>query len=113
MDLKLYLLQRATALIMAPLVIGHVVIMFYATSQGLTAGDILGRTAGSVGWATFYGVFVIAVAIHGAIGLRNIVREWFGATDAIAAGLMWGTGAMLAILGLRGVIAVTFPGMLS
>ena len=33
---------------------------------------MLGRTRGNVGWAAFYGLFVLAVAIHAPIGLRTI-----------------------------------------
>src|SRR5262249_33957625 len=37
MNLRLYLLQRATAAIMAPLVLAHVAVIFYATGRGLSA----------------------------------------------------------------------------
>lgn len=110
MNVRLYLLQRATAFLMLPLVLGHLAIIFYATGQQLTAADILGRTEGSIGWALFYGVFVLLVAIHGAIGLSNILREWAGIRGQTNTVLMWATGIVLAILGLRAVIAVVFPG---
>ena len=32
LDLRLYMLQRLTALIMAPLVIGHIAVMIYAVT---------------------------------------------------------------------------------
>ena len=48
---KLYILQRLTALIMAPLVLGHLALMIYAVQGGLSASEILGRTQGSVFWA--------------------------------------------------------------
>ena len=51
---KLYILQRLTALIMAPLVLGHLALMIYAVQGGLSASEILGRTQGSVFWAIFY-----------------------------------------------------------
>ena len=65
LDLRLYMLQRLSALIMAPLTLGHLAVMIYAIRGGLSAGEILGRTQGSIGWALFYGVFVLAVSIHG------------------------------------------------
>lgn len=112
MNVHLYLLQRATAMLMAPLIIGHIGLIFYATRKGLTAADILGRTQGSTGWALYYGVFVIAAAIHGAIGLRGIAREWGPrklAQNARALDfLMWAFGVGLAVLGLRAVAAVVF-----
>ena len=36
--------------------------------DSLSAAEILGRTRGSIGWAAFYGLFVVAAALHGAIG---------------------------------------------
>ena len=76
MNVRLYILQRATAAIMAPLVLAHIAVIFYATSRGLSAAEILGRTRGSIGWGLFYGLFVLAAAVHGAIGLRAVASEW-------------------------------------
>jgi len=63
LDVRLYMAQRLSALIMAPLVLGHIAVMIYAVQGGLSASEILGRTAGSVGWALFYGLFAVAVAV--------------------------------------------------
>ena len=73
---------------------------------GLTAADVLARTHGNVGFALFYGVFVVAVAIHAPIGLRNILREWTawrGRTLDLALALF---ALLLLVLGFRGVFAV-------
>src|ERR1043166_7065763 len=70
MNVRLYVLQRATAVVMAPLVLAHLVVIYYATSRGLSAAEILGRTRSSIGWGAFYAVFVLAAATHGAIGVR-------------------------------------------
>ena len=110
LTLRLYMLQRVTALLMAPLVIGHLVVMIYAIQGGLSAAEILGRTQGSTLWFLFYGLFVIAVSIHGAIGLRNVVEEWAGLRGAALAAFMWLTGFGLFALGARAVWAVTFAG---
>jgi fumarate reductase subunit C len=109
MAIRLYLVQRATAMLMVPLIIGHLAVMFYATRTGLTAADILGRTRGSVAWGTFYGLFVIAASIHGAIGLRAVAGEWLGVRGRAQDALMWISGALLAVLGLRAVAAVVLP----
>ena len=77
-DLRLYLLQRASALVLLPLVMGHIGVMIFAIQGGLSAQEILSRTQGSTFWAVYYGVFVIAVAIHGSIGFRAILFEWCG-----------------------------------
>jgi fumarate reductase subunit C len=106
MNVRLYILQRATAAIMAPLVLGHLVVIFYATSRGLSAAEILGRTRGSVGWGLFYGLFVLAAATHGAIGVRVVASEWLSLRGQQASLLMWGFGLILSGLGLRAVAAV-------
>jgi len=108
LNLRLYMLQRVTALLMAPLVLGHLAVMIYAIQGGLSAAEILGRTQGSVLWLLFYGTFVVAVAIHGAIGLRAIVFEWGGLKGAALEAFMWFTGLGLFALGARAVWAVTF-----
>ena len=60
-ELRLYLAQRATAAIMAPLVLLHLGVMIYAIQGGLTANEILERTRDSLFWGGTYGLFVIAV----------------------------------------------------
>jgi fumarate reductase subunit C len=106
MNVRLYILQRATAAIMAPLVLVHLVIIFYATSRGLSAAEILGRTRGSIGWGLFYALFVLAAATHGAIGVRVVASEWTSLEPWRLRLLMWGFGIALAALGLRAVAAV-------
>ena len=110
MDLRLYLIQRLTALAMAPLVIGHIAVMIYAIQGGLTAQEILGRTQGSIGWAAFYGAFVLTAAAHGAIGLRTVIHEtlgWRGAALNVAG---WGVFLVLLGMGARAVWAVFHGG---
>lgn len=103
----LYLAQRLSALVLAPLVIVHLGLILVAVEGGLTAGEILGRTRGSAGWAAFYGIFVAAAAVHAPIGLRNVLHEhtrWHGRSLDIA---MLAVGLLLLGLGARAVIAVT------
>ena len=106
MEIRLYLLQRVTAVIMVPLVIGHLAVMIYAVQGGLSAGEILERTQGSIAWAVFYGLFVAAVSVHGAIGLRNIVQEWLGLSGVVLTGFAWATFFGLAATGTRAVVSV-------
>jgi len=108
LSLRLYMLQRITALLMAPLVIGHLAVMIYAVQGGLSVEEILGRTRGSIAWFLFYGTFVIAVAIHGAIGMRAILHEWLKVRGWALESLMWVIGLGLFVLGARAVWAVTF-----
>jgi fumarate reductase subunit C len=106
MNVGLYIWQRSTAAVMAPLVLVHIAVIFYATRQGMTAADILARTHGSIAWAAFYGLFVAAASIHASIGIRNILSEWSPLTARRAGQLAIGFGLLLAVLGLRAVAAV-------
>ena len=103
----LYLLQRLTALIMAPLVLGHIAVMIYAVQGGLSAAEILGRPQGSIFWTLFYGLFVVAVSVHAVIGVRTILFEWARLRGAILDGISWVFCLGLLGLGLSSVYAVT------
>lgn len=102
--------QRISAMVLALCVAVHLVLMILAVRGGLTAAEILSRTQGSVLFAAFYALFVVACAVHVPIGLAAIAREWwrFGATAAL-----WfsrGFTLVLLVLGLRAVRAVYSPG---
>lgn len=106
LEFRLYLAQRISALILAPLVLGHLATIVYAVRGGLSAAEILARTEGSVFWGAFYGLFVVAAAVHAPIGLRTIVREmtpWRGRSLDIAAGLF---ALLLLALGVAAVAGV-------
>lgn len=107
LDVRLYMLQRLSALIMLPLVLGHIAVMIYAVQDGLTAAEILGRTQGSIAWLLFYGLFVLAVSVHGAIGLRVIVAEMLKVRGAVLWALTWLVFLLLLGMGARAVWAVT------
>ncbi|WP_137921024.1 succinate dehydrogenase [Hydrogenophaga sp. 2FB] len=106
MEQKLFALQRLTAMIMAPFVLIHVGLIVYAVQGGLTAGEILSRTQGSLGWITFYTLFVVSVAIHVPIGVRNILIEWAKLTRTTAGIVSAVFSALLLFMGLRAVVAV-------
>lgn len=105
-ELRLYLAQRISAAIMAPLVLVHLGLMIYAIQGGLSAEEILARTRGSLLWGGFYGLFVLAVAVHAAIGLRNILAEWLQLRGALLSAVCWLFGLGLWALGWRAVAAV-------
>ena len=110
LNLHLYMAQRLTALIMAPLTIGHLAVMIYAVQDGLSVAEILARTQGSLAWFLFYGSFVLAVSIHAAIGIRAIMFEWFGIKGSALSFMSWGICLFLLALGGYAVWAVTFAG---
>jgi len=102
-----WLAQRASAAVLALCVAVHLATIIVAVRGGLNAADILGRTRGSVAWAAFYGVFVLAVAIHAPIGLRTIAQEWLQWRGR-AADATWAIVALaLLALGARAIVAVT------
>jgi fumarate reductase subunit C len=109
MNVRFYVWQRLTAAIMAPLVLIHLAVIFYATRHGLSAADILARTRGGVAWGLFYGLFVAAVAVHAPIGLRTVLAEWTPLRGRVCDVVAIAFGLLLAVLGLRAVAAVVLP----
>ncbi len=105
-EARLYLLQRLSAMILAPFVLVHLGLVIYAVRGGLSAAEILSRTQGSLFWMLFYGLFVVAVAVHAPIGLRNVLREWTPWRGNSLEWAMLGFAGLLAALGLRAVAAV-------
>jgi len=102
----LWVAQRASAMILALCVLVHLGTMIYAVRGGLSAAEILGRTKGSVAWLAFYGLFVLAIAVHVPIGLRAVFGEWLkwkGISRELVL-ILFSTGIL--ICGLRAVSAV-------
>ena len=106
LDVRLYLLQRVTAMIMAPLVILHLGVMIVAIQGGLDSAEILSRTQGSLFWGGVYGLFVLAVSIHAAIGVRVVLFEWLKIRDMLLNSLSWLLFIILFLMGARAVYAV-------
>jgi fumarate reductase subunit C len=107
--IRLYIWQRATAAILVPLILIHIAVIFYATRRGLAATDILSRTRGSIAWGAFYGALVFTAAIHGSIGVRNVLAEWSPLKDRAAGIVAVVFAAALIALGLRAVAALVLP----
>jgi fumarate reductase subunit C len=107
-DRKLFVAQRLTAMLLGPLVVIHLGLILVAVRGGLSGAEILDRTQGSLVWAAFYLLFVVAAGIHAPIGMRNILNEWTSwphkMIDVICAALF----ALFLCLGLRAVIAVVW-----
>jgi len=103
-----FVLQRASAAVLALCVVVHLATIIFAVRHGLTAGAIVARMQASAFWPAFYVVFVIAVAIHAPLGLRTIADEWLSlrgrATDvALAAiALVLLGGGLYAVASLAG-----------
>jgi fumarate reductase subunit C len=105
-EAALWLAQRGTAMVLAFCVIVHLATIVIAVRGGLAAADILERTRGSVAWAVFYVIFVLAVAVHGTIGLRTVLGEWLGLRGERVEAALLAVALILAAMGLRAVVAV-------
>ena len=104
---RLYMLQRISALIMAPLTLGHIAVMIYAVQGGLSTAEILGRTQGSILWFLFYGTFVLAVSVHASIGIRVITSEMSRLRGVALDVYTGGLALLFLMMGGRAVLAVT------
>lgn len=106
LDARLYLLQRISASILAPLVLLHLGVMIIAIQGGIDSAEILSRTRGSLLWGCVYGLFVITVSIHAAIGLRVVMFEWLCIRGRALNSLSWFAFIALFSMGARAVISV-------
>jgi fumarate reductase subunit C len=102
----LFVVQRASAGVLAFAVVVHLATIIYAVRGGLTAGEIIDRTQGNAAFLAFYSVFVVAVAAHAPIGLRNVLREWLGWKGRACDGALIVLALVLFVLGLRAATAL-------
>ena len=102
----LFIAQRVSAMVLALAVAVHLATILYAIRGGLTAGEILARTHHNIGFFLFYAIFVVAVATHAPIGLRNIMREWTLWRGPVLDVVLAVFAVALLVLGMRAVIAV-------
>ena len=106
---RLFIAQRITAIILAPLVIAHLVGIFFAIHNGLSAAEILSRTQNNFAVGIFYEAFVITVAVHAAIGVRVIVYEWLRVRGVLLGVISWVLGLSLLSMGSFAVAALVLP----
>ena len=106
MTATLFLLQRASAVVLALAVTVHLATIVYAVRGGVTAGEILERTQGNAALLALYLVFVAAVAVHAPIGLRNVAREWLGWKGIACDATLAVFALLLFTFGLRAAMAL-------
>jgi fumarate reductase subunit C len=102
----LFVAQRLSAAVLAVAVAVHLATILYAIRGGLTAAEVLGRTHRNGWFLAFYAVFVLAVAVHAPIGLRNVLREWTPWRGRSLDVALAGFALLLLYLGLRAALAV-------
>jgi fumarate reductase subunit C len=105
-EFRLYLIQRASAALLALLVLIHLGVIGFAMHQGLSAAFILGRTRSSLAWPALYALFTLVAASHATIGLRTIVRERLGWRNAKAEAGFAALWLALVALGLNAVTRI-------
>ncbi|MAH85132.1 MAG: hypothetical protein CBB68_12870 [Rhodospirillaceae bacterium TMED8] len=104
-EARLWLAQRLSAFVLALGVIIHLVTIVYAVRGGLSASEVVDRVGGNLGWSLFYGIFVVAVAVHAPIGLRAILNEMTSLTSRRVDLLCFIAATFLVVTGLRTVLA--------
>jgi fumarate reductase subunit C len=103
-----FVLQRASAAVLALCVLVHLATIIYAVRHALTAEAIVARMHATAFWPAFYTLFVVAVAIHAPLGLRTIADEWLAlrgrTTDTVLAlfALVLLGGGIYAVASLAG-----------
>jgi len=110
----IFRIQRYSAIALVPFILAHLATILLVGTADLTAEQLLTRTHGSVGWAAFYGVFVLLISLHGSIGLWRLRSSLESLSDRIsgviagsAAGLLAVSFGVLTIaLGLRAVFGL-------
>jgi fumarate reductase subunit C len=100
--------QRISAMVLALCVVVHLGVIIYAVRGGLTGQEILARTRGEWGVALFYGIFVLAAAVHVPIGVARIAEEWAGLRSRATTWLIRALTVLLAVPGLRAVYALVW-----
>jgi len=70
---KLWYYQRISAMVLALCVAVHLIIIYIAVQDGLTANEILGRTRGNWAFALFYEIFVLACFVQGTMAVIGVV----------------------------------------
>jgi succinate dehydrogenase subunit C len=104
----LFLLQRTSGAVLALAVAVHLATIAYAVHGNFTAGEIIARTEGNVTFLAFYLMFVVAVAVHAPIGLRNVLREWLSCKGPACDSALAALALVLFGLGVRAVTALYF-----
>lgn len=103
---KRWYAMRISSMLLAVCVLVHIVTVIYAVRGGLSAAEILGRTHGNWIFGTFYGVFVVACAVHVPLGLAAIAEEWLGLRERTVQVLAQIIGLVILFMGLRAVYGV-------
>jgi len=109
-ETRLWLWQRASAVVLALAVSVHLATMIYAVRGGISGAEIIGRVSGNGYWLAFYSVFVSAIAVHAPIGIRTILNEATNLTPRAVHAAMATASLIILTMGFRAVIALYTAG---
>ncbi len=101
---RMWLAQRISAGVLGVSVVVHLAGIVTAVQGGLTAAEIIDRVGGNGVMALFYGVFVIACAVHAPIGIRTVLLEMTALKPRLADGVAGIFAVAVLVLGLRAVV---------
>lgn len=97
----LWVVQRASAAVLAIAVTVHLATVIYAVRGGLSAAEIVDRVQANVAWLAFYVIFVLAAAVHAPIGIRTILLETTPLPPRLADGLSAAVLVIILVVGFR------------
>ena len=100
---RLWLAQRISAMVLAVAVAIHLAGIIIAIQGGLSAAEIIGRVGGSGVLASFYGVFLLACAVHAPIGLRTVLLEMTTIKPVSVNGIAGAFAAVILLMGMKAV----------
>ena len=98
-----FVLQRASAAVLAVCVVVHLATIIVAVRHGLSSEVIVARMHASLLWPVFYAIFVVAATIHAPLGLRTIADEWLGLRGGVTDGVLTAFALVLLAGGLYAV----------
>ncbi|NQV82953.1 MAG: succinate dehydrogenase [Rhodospirillales bacterium] len=104
MQTRVWLAQRLSAVVLAIAVTVHLGGIIVAVQGGLSAAEIIARVGGNGVAALFYGIFVVACAVHAPIGLRTVLLEMTALKPRLADGVAGVFAVAVLVLGLRAVL---------
>jgi len=89
-----------------PFILAHLATILLIGTAGLTAEQVLIRTQGSLGWAAFYGAFILLISVHGSIGLWRLGSLLESLSDRISVVVAGSFGALTLVLGMRAILGL-------
>lgn len=95
-------------MLLLPLLVGHLLVTLALGRSGLTAAQLLAQTQGSSGWLVYYGILIVLVAVHGPIGVWQVLGRFDFAPVYLKAGIALLLAALILVLGFSALAGLYF-----